>query len=58
MEKEHRDKKSRMPYNTNEKLTAEEAEFIASRFMEIFNMLPPDRQVAIYYRLEQEQKEK
>ena len=35
-----------------------EAEAIVSRFMGIFMALPPDRQVALYYRLEQEQKEK
>ena len=42
----------------NEEMTAAEAEAIVSRFMEIFMALPPDRQVALYYRLEQEQKEK
>ena len=42
----------------NEEMTAAEAELIVSQFMEIFMALPPDRQVALYYRLEQEQKEK
>lgn len=41
----------------DERLTAEEAEYILSQIMEIFMTLPPDQQVDLYYRLEQVQKE-